>query len=102
MRRIGAAQVGAWALRPKLRKLWPEHLERTLPEEALARMAHLDDRWALDGRDPVSVANFMWVLGLHDRPFQERPVLGKVRPLSSARTAQKFDVEPYLARWGAR
>jgi deoxyribodipyrimidine photo-lyase len=42
----------------------------------------------------------MWVLGLHDRPFQERPVLGKVRPMSSARTAQKFDLAPYLARWG--
>ena len=32
----------------------------------------LNDRYALDGRDPASVANFMWCLGLHDRPFQER------------------------------
>ena len=44
------------------------------------------------GRDPASVANFMWVLGLHDRPFQERKVLGKVRPMSSLRTAEKFDL----------
>jgi deoxyribodipyrimidine photo-lyase len=75
--------------------LWSEG-----PEEALERIAHLNDRYALDGRDPVSTANFMWVLGLHDRPFQERPVLGKVRPMSSLRTAQKFDLGPYLARWG--
>ena len=42
----------------------------------------------------------MWVLGLHDRPFMERKVLGKIRPMSSLRTAQKFDVQPYLARYG--
>ena len=63
-------------------------------------MAHLTDRYALDGRDAVSVANLMWVLGLHDRPFQERPVLGKVRPMSSRRTAEKVDLGPYLARYG--
>ena len=63
-------------------------------------MAHLNDCYALDGREPVSVANFMWVLGLHDRPFQERPVLGKVRPMSSLRTAEKVDLGPYLARYG--
>lgn len=62
-------------------------------------MAHLNDRYALDGRDAASVANFMWVLGLLDRPFQERKVLGKVRPMSSLRTAEKFDLGPYLARW---
>jgi deoxyribodipyrimidine photo-lyase len=70
------------------------------PQKALQWMAHLNDRYALDGRDAVSVANFMWVLGLHDRPFQERPVLGKVRPMSSRRTAEKVDLGPYLARYG--
>jgi len=40
------------------------------------------------------------VLGLHDRPFQERPVIGKVRPMSSLRTAEKVDLGPYLARYG--
>ncbi len=85
-----------------LRMLWGKKILEwsPSPDEALARLAHLNDRYALDGRDPVSVANFMWVLGLHDRPFQERPVLGKVRPMSSARTAQKVDLGPYLARYG--
>jgi deoxyribodipyrimidine photo-lyase len=63
-------------------------------------MAFLNDRYALDGRDAVSVGNFMWVLGLHDRAFQERPILGKVRPMSSERTAEKVDLGPYLERWG--
>jgi deoxyribodipyrimidine photo-lyase len=85
-----------------LRMLWGKKILEwsPTPQEALQRMAHLNDRYALDGRDPASVANFMWVLGLHDRPFQERKVLGKVRPLSSPRTAEKFDLGPYLARWG--
>jgi deoxyribodipyrimidine photo-lyase len=84
-----------------LRMLWGKKLLEwsPTPAEALQRMAHLNDRYALDGRDPASVANFMWVLGLHDRPFQERKVLGKVRPMSSLRTAEKFDLGPYLARW---
>jgi len=85
-----------------LRMLWGKKVlewSRT-PDEALVRLAHLNDRYALDGRDPASVANFMWILGLHDRPFQERPVLGKVRPMSSRRTAEKVDLRPYLARYG--
>ncbi|MFB1479046.1 deoxyribodipyrimidine photo-lyase [Corallococcus sp. RDP092CA] len=86
-----------------LRMLWGKKLLEwsPTPEEALARIARLNDTYAVDGRDPASVANFMWVLGLHDRPFQERPVLGKVRPMSSPRTAEKFDLAPYLERWGA-
>src|SRR5262249_59988508 len=85
-----------------LRMLWGKKILEwsPSPQEALTRIAHLNDRYALDGRDAVSVANFMWILGLHDRPFQERPVIGKVRPMSSLRTAEKFDLGPYLARYG--
>jgi deoxyribodipyrimidine photo-lyase len=85
-----------------LRMLWGKKILEwsPTPERALERLAHLNDRYALDGRDPASVANFMWILGLHDRPFQERPVLGKVRPMSSRRTAEKVDLGPYLARYG--
>lgn len=85
-----------------LRMLWGKKVLEwsPSPQEALNRMAFLNDRYALDGRDAVSVGNFMWVLGLHDRPFQERPVLGKVRPMSSLRTAEKVDLGPYLKAWG--
>ncbi|WP_404362202.1 deoxyribodipyrimidine photo-lyase [Corallococcus coralloides] len=85
-----------------LRMLWGKKILEwsPTPEEALARIARLNDTYAVDGRDPASVSNFMWVLGLHDRPFQERPVMGKVRPMSSPRTAEKFDLDPYLERWG--
>jgi len=85
-----------------LRMLWGKKILEWSPgpEEAVERIAWLNDRYALDGRDAVSVANFMWVLGLHDRPFPERPVLGKVRSMSSRRTAEKVDLGPYLRRWG--
>jgi deoxyribodipyrimidine photo-lyase len=85
-----------------LRMLWGKKVLEwsPSPQEALDRMAFLNDRYALDGRDAVSIGNFMWVLGLHDRPFQERPILGKVRPMSSARTAAKVELGPYLKRWG--
>lgn len=85
-----------------LRMLWGKKVLEwsPSPQEALDRMAFLNDRYALDGRDAVSVENFMWVLGLHDRPFQERPILGQVRPMSSTRTAAKVELGPYLQRWG--
>ena len=85
-----------------LRMLWGKKVLEwsPTPQEALDRMAFLNDRFALDGRDAVSVENFMWVLGLHDRPFQERPILGKVRTMSSERTAAKVELGPYLKRWG--
>ncbi|MBZ4399519.1 deoxyribodipyrimidine photo-lyase [Myxococcus sp. AS-1-15] len=85
-----------------LRMLWGKKILEwsATPDEGLKRIAHLNDKYAVDGRDPASVANFMWVLGLHDRPFQERKVLGKVRPMSSPRTAEKFNLAPYMTRWG--
>jgi deoxyribodipyrimidine photo-lyase len=86
-----------------LRMLWGKKLLEwsPTPSAALRRIALLNDRYALDGRDPVSVANFLWIFGLHDRPFPERPVYGKVRSMSSARTARKVDLAPYLTRYTA-
>lgn len=85
-----------------LRMLWGKKILEwsPTPQDALERIHRLNDTYAVDGRDPASVSNFMWILGLHDRPFQERAVIGKVRPMSSLRTAQKFDLDPYLERWG--
>ncbi len=85
-----------------LRMLWGKKILEwsPSPEVALQRIGRLNDTYALDGRDPVSQANFMWILGLHDRPFQERAIIGKVRPMSSDRTRKKFDLDAYLKRYG--
>ncbi|GAB4304608.1 MAG: hypothetical protein Kow0097_01740 [Candidatus Bipolaricaulota bacterium] len=68
------------------------------PERAFRLALHLNNRYGLDGRDPSSYAGVGWCFGLHDRPFPERPVWGKVRPMTRRGLAAKFDLRPYLAR----
>ena len=63
------------------------------PEEALATMIHLHDRYALDGRDPNTYANILWCFGLHDRPWPERPDL-RHGPLDVARRHGPEDRRP--------
>jgi deoxyribodipyrimidine photo-lyase len=69
------------------------------PQEAHAALVHLNDRYALDGRDPDGYANISWCFGLHDRPWPEAPVFGKVRRMTSASARRKLDLEDYLTRW---
>jgi deoxyribodipyrimidine photo-lyase len=65
-------------------------------EDALATMLHIHERWALDGRDPNTYANCLWCFGLHDRPFGQRPIFGKVRYMSYAGMRRKTDVDGYI------
>jgi deoxyribodipyrimidine photo-lyase len=84
-----------------LRMLWGKKILEwsATPEEALSVMLILNDRYAVDGRDPNSACGILWVLGRFDRPWPpERPILGTVRPMSSTNTARKVDVTSYLAR----
>jgi deoxyribodipyrimidine photo-lyase len=83
-----------------LRMLWGKKVlewSRT-PEEAYATLVHLNNKYALDGRDPNSWTGILWCFGLFDRPWApERKVLGRVRYMSSENTARKFALKPYLA-----
>jgi deoxyribodipyrimidine photo-lyase len=88
-----------------LRMLWGKRvLEWTPgPREALELLFELNNRFALDGRDPSSATGILWCLGRHDRPWApERPIFGVVRYLSSAATRRKLRLGRYLARWGDR
>lgn len=85
-----------------LRMLWGKKiLEWTeSPELALETMIKLNDKFALDGRDPNSYSGIFWVLGRYDRPWgPERPVFGKVRYMSSACTRKKLKLKKYLAKY---
>jgi len=76
---------------------WTEH-----PRHALDVMIELNNRFALDGRDPNSVSGIFWILGRHDRPWgPERPIFGKVRYMTSANTARKLPVKAYLERYSS-
>jgi deoxyribodipyrimidine photo-lyase len=84
-----------------LRMLWGKKiLEWTAsPRDALAVMIELNNRFALDGRDPNSYSGIFWVLGRYDRPWPERPIFGTVRYMTSASTAKKLRVKEYLRRY---
>jgi len=86
-----------------MRMLWGKKiLEWTrTPQEALQIMIELNNRYAIDGRDPNSYSGIFWCLGRYDRPWPERPIFGTVRYMSSANTARKLDVEPYLRRYSS-
>lgn len=81
-----------------MRMLWGKNIIRwTLSYDYARRlMIAFHHRYALDGRNPNTYANILWCFGLHDRPFAERPVLGKLRPLTSRSTERKFDLGPYF------
>ncbi len=64
--------------------------------DALETMIGIHDRYALDGRDPNTYTNILWCFGLHDRPWQERPIFGMVRYMSLDGMKRKTDVDAYL------
>ena len=73
---------------------------RGLPQKALEIMVELNNKYALDGRDPNSYSGIFWCLGRYDRPWgPERPVFGTVRYMSSENTARKFNVRGYVREY---
>lgn len=81
-----------------LRMLWGKKVLEwsRSPAEAYAALEHLNNKYALDGRDPGSYSGILWCFGLFDRPWApERKVFGRVRYMSSENTARKFDLAPY-------
>lgn len=67
------------------------------PEEALKIAVYLNDEYALDGQDPNGYVGILWsVGGLHDRPFTNRMVTGKIRYMSLNGCRKKFNVKEYI------
>jgi deoxyribodipyrimidine photo-lyase len=86
-----------------LRMLWGKKILEwsPTPEAALEVMIELNNKYALDGRDPNSYSGIFWCLGRFDRAWgPERPIFGTVRYMSSASTARKLRVRDYMARYG--
>ena len=87
-----------------LRMLWGKRVLTWTRDarEALDVLIHLNNRWALDGRDPNSYGGIFWCLGRYDRGWPERDIFGVVRSMTSDSTRRKLDLDAYLARYGAR
>jgi deoxyribodipyrimidine photo-lyase len=87
-----------------LRMLWGKKiLEWTAhPRDALDVMIELNNKYALDGRNPNSYSGIFWVLGRYDRAWgPERPIFGKIRYMSSENTARKLQVKNYIQKFQA-
>jgi deoxyribodipyrimidine photo-lyase len=87
-----------------LRMLWGKKILEwsPSPKRALATLIELNNRYALDGRDPNSYSGIFWTLGRFDRPWAPiRPIFGCIRYMSSASTLKKLRLKKYLARWSA-
>jgi len=87
-----------------LRMLWGKKVlewSRT-PQEAMAALIELNNRYALDGRNPNSYSGISWVFGRYDRAWgPERPIFGTIRYMSSDNTVRKLKMKGYLAEWAA-
>jgi deoxyribodipyrimidine photo-lyase len=85
-----------------LRMLWGKKiLEWTPnPRKALSYMIQLNNKFAIDGRDPNSYSGIFWILGRFDRPWFERPIFGKIRYMSSESTRKKVKLKKYLEKYG--
>ncbi len=72
------------------------------PRDALATMIHLNNKYAVDGRNPNSYSGIFWVLGRYDRAWgPQRPIFGKIRYMSSKNTMRKLNVKNYLEQFSS-
>lgn len=68
------------------------------PQQAYRTIIELNNKYFIDGRDPNSYASVAWLFGLHDRPWTERDIFGKIRYMNAAGLERKFDIRRYV-RW---
>ncbi|MCX8110171.1 MAG: deoxyribodipyrimidine photo-lyase [Syntrophorhabdaceae bacterium] len=69
------------------------------PEDAIEKAIYLNDRYELDGRDPNGYTGIAWSIGgVHDRPWQEREIFGKIRYMSYNGCRRKFNIKSYIEK----
>ena len=85
-----------------LRMLWGK---RTLTwtrsaKDAFSLLIELNNKYALDGRNPNSYSGISWCFGRYDRPWPEHPIFGTVRLMTSGSARRKLKLSAYLSRFG--
>lgn len=84
-----------------MRMYWAKKiLEWTESYEQAQKIAiYLNDKYELDGRDPNGYTAIAWSIGgVHDRPWRERPIFGKIRYMSSEGLKRKFNIDAYVLK----
>jgi deoxyribodipyrimidine photo-lyase len=82
-----------------MRMYWAKKiLEWTRSAEVAMQIAiNLNDKYELDGRDPNGYAGIAWSIGgIHDRPWFDRPIFGKIRFMSYNGCKSKFNINKYI------
>lgn len=91
--------VATGLLHNYVRMLWGKKVIEWQPsyEMAFELLVHLNNKYALDGRDPNSYAGILWCFGKHDRPWgPERPIFGTMRYMTSRSMSRKFNSKAYI------
>ena len=71
------------------------------PDTAFDTAIYLNDTYSLDGRDPNGFTGVAWSIGgVHDRPWFEHPVFGKIRYMNYNGCVRKFNVVQYINSQG--
>lgn len=85
-----------------LRMLWGKKVIEWTPDHrtALDYLIELNNKFAIDGRDPNSYSGIFWCFGRFDRAWQEREVFGKLRYMTSDSTRKKVKLKQYLNQFG--
>jgi deoxyribodipyrimidine photo-lyase len=88
------------AMHGYMRMYWGKKILEWTPsmEDAFDRALYLNNRYALDGRDPNSYAGIAWCFGKHDRAWTERRIFGKVRYMNDRGLKRKFKIDRYVER----
>jgi photolyase PhrII len=84
-----------------MRMYWAKKIMEWTPsiETAMEYAIWLNDKYALDGRDPNGYAGIAWSMGgVHDRAWFSRPVFGKIRYMSYSGCKSKFDIQKYILK----
>ena len=68
------------------------------PQEALDIAIYLNDKYAFDAPSPNGYVGILWAIaGLHDRPFTDRPISGKIRMMSYQKLIPRLSGGNYLS-----
>jgi deoxyribodipyrimidine photo-lyase len=70
------------------------------PTQAYQIAIYLNDTYNLDGRDPNGFTGIAWAIaGIHDRPWKERPIFGKIRYMNYNGLKRKFEIQRYIDKF---
>lgn len=85
-----------------LRMYWAKKILEwsSSPQQAIQIALYLNDKYSLDGTSPNGYVGCLWsIAGLHDRPFFERPIFGRVRYMSLEGCKGKFPVHLFVSKY---